>query len=351
MGNEPNNTTDVIEVQLTQEEQNLANLMGFPQVQPTTPEAVNFDDNFFQAQGIKKEDFSKAIKAFGYEDPTELKRALDGGKIAISELDKYRNAPPKPLEYANDEVAHLDTLYRSGASDEEISRFLHLQRIQPDKLSALEAVKLHIQMEYPEMDNDMVQAQIIDTYGTMVEADMTHLAKSKLVMAAKAAKEFLAKSKKDAKKHTNQQSAQTKAYLEQRKKWTMFNLTFLANQKEFLVQLTMPKSDKPYSTVRIPLEDKVKVMIADSMTDYALKSNLKMDNTGASALMEYYDGICHFLFRKEIREQTIAHTADEKLRQVHNIQSPLKNNEPVILKEDAEKANKEFIHSQFNQKR
>ncbi len=303
------------------EEQAFAQLLS-SELQPQQEQPQATDDNNYYGLGLKKDQALAVFKAIDPEldDFPKLREAIQQNKEYRTKIQEYERSP---VSYANELVQELDSMYKEGATDDDVDNFLRVQRMDISKMQDLDAVKIQMKMEHPTMTDEMVEGMLQEEFGSLDYEEMTPYQKGKLTIKAKTAKEAIAKYKKEVKTSTVgvSRKQQQEAINAKAAQWLKVINVFLANIKEFPIPLAL-KDKKPFAQIKIALLPEFKQQLAFQIAQFALNSNLAMDKTAPPLIQDFIKRSMYFAFGDYIVEETIKHASDEKLRNFHNINNP-----------------------------
>lgn len=115
---------------------------------------------------------------------TQLMQDYEARQLKIQELEAKDSSLP--------EIARkLRDLQQSGATKQDIDRFLKMQTLNVDTMSSIDKIRQKMQSENPYLTPDLIDLKIEDAYGSVNESEIEGLKKAELLNDAAKATEFL----------------------------------------------------------------------------------------------------------------------------------------------------------------
>lgn len=240
--------------------------------------------------------------------------SLENENKSLHERMKVFEGGPK---FENELVDKLNSMYKSGATDEQIYRFLEMQKIDIDAMSDMDVVTRMYKEEYPEFTPEEIQELIKDEFGDLEEVR----GKAKLRKAAADGRSKLAEMKVNVSEPESvrkQKAAQSE--LESKfKNWNVVTNSLYGKKEKHEVNLTV--GDQKVN-IPISIPEDVRGKLSVEIAKYAVQNNIPPTKEGMAHLQEYAERSMMFLYGKQILEtlfrDTKAQTTQELLQKFHN---------------------------------
>jgi len=249
------------------------------------------------------------FEQIGFKNADEVLSLKTNFQEMKAEYDKMK-AQSEVSPFANPLAERLNGLLKENAPVPAIMNFIKLQSIDLDTIPDSQAIREKMQIEYPTLTSEEIDAQMQDQYGEMGE-DAAQNAKvsAKLKIAAQEAKKWLQEQKVATTNPEQEAKAQEqKAKAEQfQQNWARMaeqisesdnNLSFAVNKREVGgdYSFEFKPSIKP--------EDQAE--ISKMLTAYAVNNNIPLTEDGLRVLSEYKQHLLFNIYREEFLAEMAA---------------------------------------------
>jgi hypothetical protein len=305
-----------------------------------------FEELLVEATGGKLNNYSEFQEALtAKEKYQELQQKLGH---AETQLNEYKGGP----KYSNELVQKLDEMYRNGVPEDNIQEFIRLQRMDVEKLSDKEVMKMVYSKDYPGIKDEELDQLLEDEYG-----DLDGIGGIKMKKAAIDGRKKLSDMKVNIAEpeHIRMQKTEEAQAVKRFQNWEkVVNSVFNKESHEFKLDVGGKESVLNFT---LPESSRQKLNI--EVTRYATMNNIPPTKEGLAQLQDFAERTLLFAYGKEIMgtlmRNASANTRQEELARVHNIEITRSgenrttnvNVKKSPLEEQRERLNKEAMNGQW----
>lgn len=306
-------------------------------------EFEKFSSNFLQGQGEAPSPLPEEIGGIETAKLNEALSEFTGGAIGnisdvksyltqIEELkgvqNQYRELKLREKEflggpkYSDAIIQQMDKMRADGSTLEDIQKYLALQNLDFDKMSAKDLIRQKMSHEFKDLSNAEIDALIEEKFGEESEDD-DPLYSAKLKAEKREAIKYLEGLKVDLEEpeHIRQKKIAQEKVQNTLRNWGAVLSPYYENKETMSISVTLGEGKDFSYDFNVPKE--ARQALGAQLAEYATNNNIEPNEKGYELIQAQAQRMMYFLYGPQILENALrsvsSKTKEETLQGQHNV--------------------------------